>query len=220
MIKKLINRKSQKDISPYANINWDKASVIFQKATKSDQSASKYPKVRDMLKIVAAAGAIGLIFAFPGAAVGIGSLILGENSFSPWRTRKIFEQLKRQKYISTEYNKDGSVTVTVTRKGRVKALTYQLDSMRLNKPKHWDHKWRVVIFDIPNKYKRVRDIFRIRIKQLGLYQLQESVYVSPFACFDEVEFLRELYGVAIKVRYLLVDKIEDDDSLKIHFELG
>lgn len=187
----------KKSVSPYANIDWEKANSIFnfKKDIKTDNTGSKYPKVKEILKIVAQAGAIGLIFAFPGAAAGIGGLMMGGNSYSSWRAKKVLEQLKRQKYISIEYNQDGSITVKVTQKGRVKALTYQLNTMMLNKPKHWDGKWRVVIFDIPNKYKRVRDIFRDRIKQLGLYQLQESVYVSPFKCFDEIEFLRQLWDI-------------------------
>ena len=101
-----------------------------------------------------------------------------------------------------------------------RALTYQLDTMMVRKPKRWDKKWRVVIFDIPEKYRRVRDIFRSRLRQLSLYQLQESVYISPYPCFSEIEFLRELYGVSFTVSYLLVDRIEDDELLRSHFELS
>lgn len=160
-----------------------------------------------------------MIFAFPGAAPAIGSLMLGENSYSSWRAKKIFDQLEKQDYIETIYGDDGKVTVKITHKGKVRALTYQLEDMKLVKPKNWDNKWRVVAFDIPDRYKRIRDIFRMRLIQLGLYKLQESVYVSAYRCFDEVEFLRQLYGVAFTVRYLLVDKIEDDELIRRHFDL-
>ena len=100
-----------------------------------------------------------------------------------------------------------------------KALTYQLDTMKLDRPKKWDKKWRVVIFDVPNKYGRTRDIFRKRLDQLGLRKIQKSVYVSPYPCFKEVEFLRELYGIPVTVQYLLVEQIEDDAFLKRQFNL-
>ncbi len=58
------------------------------------------------------------------------------------------------------------------------------------------------------------------LRQLELYPLQKSVFVSPYPCFDEVEFLRELYGVAFTVRYLLVERIEKDEFLKQHFNVN
>src|SRR3989338_6959670 len=200
-------------------IDWEKASLLFRKASKTQKGNSKYPQVKEILRVLAAVGGIGLVFAFPGAAAGISSLILGEDSYSSWRTRKIFNQLGRQKYISTKYGENGQVTVKITQKGMVKALSYQLDTMKVAIPKRWDKRWRVVIFDIPDKYKRVRDIFRTRLVQIGLHRLQESVYVCPYPCFDEIEFLRELYGIAFKVQYLLVEKIEDDRLLRQHFDL-
>lgn len=219
--KKKVNRKNkQKAVSPYTQIDWEKASLLFQRATKTQKGNSKYPQVKEILRILAAVGGIGLVFAFPGAAAGISSMILGEASYSSWRTRKIFNQLSGQKYISTKYGEDGQVTVKITQKGMIKALSYQLDTMKVDKPKRWDNRWRVVIFDIPDKYKRVRDIFRARLVQIGLHRLQESVYVSPYNCFQEVEFLRQLYGVAFTVRYLLVEKIEDDKLLKQNFDLS
>jgi CRISPR-associated endonuclease Cas2 len=75
------------------------------------------------------------------------------------------------------------------------------------------------MFDVPNKYGKTRDVFRLRLEQLGLKKLQKSVYVSPYSCFQEVEFLRELYGIAITVQYLLVEQIEDDAFLKRQFNL-
>lgn len=220
-MKKNISKKEneQRAVSPYANIDWEKTSLLFQKALNTPKSSSKYPQVKEILRILAGVGSIGLMFAFPGAASAIGSLVLGENSYSSWRAKKIFDQLEKQDYIDTKYEEDGRVTIKITQKGKVRALTYQLDNMKLIKPRKWDNKWRVVIFDIPDKYKRIRDIFRTRLVQLGLYQLQESVYVSPYKCFNEVEFLRQLYGVAFTVRYLLVDKIEDDELIRRNFDL-
>lgn len=204
----------------YARIDWEKASKLFQKIPTTQTSMQhSYPQVKEILRILAGAGAVGLMFAFPGAAPAIGKLFFGKKEYPRWQTKHIISRLAKRKLVAIENNKDGSVTVKITKEGLSRAFTYQLESMQLIKTKRWDKKWRVVIFDIPEKHKRVRDVFRMRLRQLGLYYLQESVYVSPYPCFNEVEFLRELYGIPVKVRYLLVDKIEDDDELKSHFEL-
>lgn len=212
-------KTTRKRGSLYAKIDWQKAEALFQRPSPKRETSSDYPSTREILRVLAGVGAVGMMFLFPGAAPGLGMLLLGGRSYSRWRTKQILSQLAKQKFVAIKEHDNGKVTVAITQQGMVRALTYELDSMHLVKPKTWDKKWRVVIFDIPEKYKRVRDVFRMRLRQLGLHQFQESVYVSPYPCFDEVEFLRELYDVAFTVRYLLVEKLEDDSFLKNHFDL-
>lgn len=218
--KSIITRRKSPKSEIYANIDWEKAYKLFSKLPASEASTrNTYPRVGEILRVLAGVGSVGLMFAFPGAASTIGKLFLGEKEYPSWQTKHIISRLEKRKLVAIEYNNDGSVTVKITREGMNRALTYQLESMQIAKPKKWDGRWRVVIFDIPEKFRRVRDIFRMRLKQLGLYCLQESVYVSPYSCFREVEFLRELYGVPVKVLYLLVEQIETDEYLKNHFDL-
>lgn len=206
--------------SPYANIDWQKAAVLFQRPIEIRNDSGSLPRVKDILKILAPAGAIGLIFAFPGAAPALGLLAFGGRSYPRWQTRQVLNQLKKRKYLTVENLDDGRVKVKITKNGITKALSYQLDEMEIKTQRRWDGKWRIVTFDISNKHSRIRDVFRMRLNQLGLYQFQKSVYVSPYPCFDEVEFLRELYGVSFTVKYILANRIEDDDSLKAHFHLN
>lgn len=216
---RLVRKQKVQKTNPYAHIDWEKAAGLFKNPLSPLQTNKNLPPVRDILRVLAAAGAVGLMFAFPGAAVGIAALFPDERNYSRWGTRRTINRLVRQKYVTVVENSDGSTTLKITEDGMLRALTYQLDTLQLKKPKNWDGKWRVIIFDVPEKHRRLRDIFRTRLGQLGLYQLQESVYVSPYACFKEIEFLRELYSVSFNVRYLLVEKIEDDASLRNHFEL-
>lgn len=217
MIKR--SKKAERSDSPYVNIDWEKASKLFQAPITYSSEKKSFPPVKEVLSVLAKVGAVGLIFVFPGAAPAIGSLVLGEKSYSRWRTNQIISRLEKQKFIIVKENEDGSTTVKITQKGLSRALTYKLDDLKIKQPKRWDGRWRVVVFDIPEKYKGLRDIFRSRLRQLDLYLLQESVYVSPYPCFNEIEFLRQLYGVAFKVRYLLVEKIDDDEQLKSYFSL-
>lgn len=217
--KQTLKKKRASSRDPYAPIDWEKVATLFKLPPADLRKNRLVPLAKDVLRIIAGAGAIGLTFAFPGAAPAIGAIFLGDKSYPRWSTNKIFSQLDKQKFVKVTENADGSTTVKITQKGMIRALTYQLGTLQLKKPKHWDGKWRVVIFDVPEKHKRLRDIFRRRLLQLGLYRLQESVYASPYPCFKEIEFLRELYSVSFNVRYLLVDKIEEDSALRDHFEL-
>lgn len=220
MVVKINKSKKSRKQSPYANIDWEKASILFKKSDELKGETKTFPSARNILKVLAAVGTIGMIFVFPGAAPALGALVLGQKQYTRWQTKQVISGLGKRKYVKIEYLDDGRVRVKITKRGFVRALTYEIESMQINKPKIWDGKWRVVIFDIPQKYGRVRDLFRMRLRQLGLYQLQESVYVSPYPCFDEIEFLRELYGVSFTVQYMLVEKLEDDQYLKDHFELS
>lgn len=213
-----IRKKARRTM--YSNIDWDKAAKAFQQSSVASQEDREgILSVRTLLPMIAAAGAIGLIFVCPPLGAAVGKFICEGKKYHGWRVRQSLDRLKKQKYISATENEDGSITVRITKHGLPHALTYKLDTMQLNEPKKWDRKWRVIIFDIPNTYNRIRDVFRTRLEQLGLRKLQESVYVSPYPCFDEVEFLRELYDIAITVQYLLVEHIENDTELKQKFNL-
>ena len=203
----------------YAPIDWKKVAAMFQSTPLLQQNGKKFPSRRELLGMLARAGELGLLYLFNADKAGIESVLLGQRPYVRWQIMQVTKQLEKQKYVTVK-GKGDTVTVTITKQGMRRALTYQLGKMKLLTPKKWDGKWRVIIFDIPESYHHTRDIFRMRIRQLGLYFLQESVFVSPYPCFNEVEFLRELYGVAFTVRYLLVEKIEEDRPLRDHFHLA
>ncbi|KKU87111.1 hypothetical protein A3A64_02475 [Candidatus Gottesmanbacteria bacterium RIFCSPLOWO2_01_FULL_48_11] len=214
--KKKIQRKKKNN--PYANIQWEKTAKLFERQPDKVTKPRAYPRVADILTALMRVGEAGLTVVFESHKRGAEFLHPGLDT--DWRFKQIVRQLEKRRFVRMRDNPDGSVTLTIAKRGMIRALTYQLDTMTLSIPRKWDKKWRVIIFDIPVAFNRIRDIFRMRLQQLGLYQLQESVYISPYSCFDEVEFLRELYGVPFTVRYLLVEKVEEDSFLKKHFRLS
>jgi phenylacetic acid degradation operon negative regulatory protein len=54
---------------------------------------------------------------------------------------------------------------------------------------NWDGVWRLVIFDIPESHKRVRDTLRRRLKEWGFNPWQKSVWATKKPLTD---VLREL----------------------------
>ena len=126
--------------------------------------------------------------------------------------------LYKSKLIHQNNNKDGTTTFILSSEGRKVALTYNLDNMTVKKHQ-WDKKWRIVIFDIPEKKKKIREAFRYQLKRLGFLKLQRSVLVLPFECSNELEYVIEFYNIRRFVRFIEANHIDNELDLKHQFSL-
>ena len=133
--------------------------------------------------------------------------------------KRIFRRLEKQELIAISEKPNGEVTITLTEKGRQKALIYQIEKMNIKKPKNWDRLWRVVIFDIPEGNKQARNLFRQKLKSLGFYPLQKSVFAHPFPCKDEVDFLKHNLAIANYVTFIEAKNIDNQNLLRNHFQV-
>jgi len=131
---------------------------------------------------------------------------------------KNIHYLKRNKLIETYQDEKGKF-LKPTDKGRERIAQLWLKKLEIKKPKKWDKKWRIVIFDIPEKMKNKRETFRDVLKRLGFWKVQKSVFVFPYECYQEIAFLKELYHIKPYVQYIIADRIETEIPLiKIFFE--
>ncbi len=133
-----------------------------------------------------------------------------------WRS---IRTLYTAKLVERRENSDGSVTLHLSDRGKKYALSYQLDEMKIKPMVRWDGKWRLVAFDIPEKRKKAREALRIRFRQIGLLEFQKSVFVHPYTCEDEIDFLIEFYEVRPYVRKILAHSIDNEMHLKQKFGL-
>ncbi len=96
----------------------------------------------------------------------------------------------------------------------------QIDELKIKKTKKWDGKWRIIIFDIAQLKNLYRNIFRGKLKELGFYPLQKSVWVCPYNCKDEIDLLRVFFELNEKeVRLITADDIENDGFLRKVFNV-
>lgn len=184
------------------------------------KSGGEYPSSKEILKLLAGGTVLAGSFLMPGLAKLLPSLEEPWSDFDLYRLRQSLKRLKRRKLIAIrEENRE--VSIVLTKKGKEEALRYNLEKMQIKKPNRWDKKWRVVVFDIPEKKKQAREELRKRLKQLDFYPLQKSVYVHPYSCGKEIEFLRQNYGVQDEVSLLVVDKFEPEEEqfLRKYFQL-
>jgi len=140
-----------------------------------------------------------------------------KTGFTKKQIREAISSLKRRKLIEIEkYNAD-KVFVKLTNKGKERTKEFYFDLLEIERPKKWDGKWRIVIFDIPNRYKQAREALRDKIKDLGLRQLQKSVWVHPYDCEDEILFVAEAFEVQRYVEIITAEKLLHENVLKKEF---
>lgn len=89
-----------------------------------------------------------------------------------------------------------------------------------SKSKKWDGKWRIIIFDIPQSLHKVRNTFRRRLKMANFFMLQKSIFVFPYECDEELEYLCEDLGLSEYVDIIIADSIKSKDvELKKYFSI-
>ena len=130
----------------------------------------------------------------------------------------MWRRFESKKWVTVKETVDGPV-VEITQDGIKRALKYKLESMKVKSPAKWDGKWRIVIFDVKEEKRYGRDRFRNHLQNLGFYMLNRSVFVHPYPCFDEVEFLRQISSVGREVTYIVAESVESATSLKSYFGL-
>ncbi|MDP3093860.1 MAG: CRISPR-associated endonuclease Cas2 [bacterium] len=132
-----------------------------------------------------------------------------------WRE---IRKLYRSRLVEKKENPDGSLTFVLSTKGKIKTLNFRFEKICLQR-ENWDKKWRLVIFDIPERLRQARDALREKLKQLGFYELQKSVFVFPYECEDEIDFVIEFFEMRQYVRTILAEKIDNELHLKKIFDL-
>jgi len=127
-------------------------------------------------------------------------------------------ELNKQKFIKEKENYDGSILISLTEKGMLRALNVVFRNFDKRK-ETWDGKWRMIAFDIPEKYRKGRNTLRYRFKMGGFYELQKSLFVYPYDCQKEVGALVKLLKLEKYVRFILSDFIDNENFLKSKFKV-
>lgn len=142
-----------------------------------------------------------------------------QKSKKKYYINKVINKLLKAGFLTTSKNHKGQRVVRLTDKGKGLLLEYQLKDQILSKPKKWDGRYRVIIFDIKEYKKKTREKLRQWFNHLGLVKLQNSVWVYPYDCQEIITLLKANYKIGNEVLYLEVNKIENDRWLKEIFNL-
>lgn len=129
------------------------------------------------------------------------------------------KRLSKEKLVEERKLADGSIKLVLTAKGKqqAKALDLLGNTIRLRKPKKWDKKWRLVLFDIPEKDRIFRGILREHLYELKFFKLQHSVFVSPYPYEKAILDLVKLYRAEPYVRVAMATGIDNEKKIRNHF---
>ncbi|MDP2648716.1 MAG: hypothetical protein Q8P19_02340 [bacterium] len=116
------------------------------------------------------------------------------------------------------YGKSARLTLTARGKNYAESLMDDL-STSVTIPRHWDRRWRVVIFDIWEKRRNVRDRLRAMLQRIGFVKIQNSVWTFPYDCEEVVALVRTELRTGNGVMYIVADGMEGDTELREHFGL-
>lgn len=109
--------------------------------------------------------------------------------------------------------------MAITENGRKQVLVHLLDHMGPKTGK-WDGKWRIVFFDVGDRQRKKRDKLRYLLRRLGFWEMQKSVYINPFDCRQEIEYIKEALNVSAGVKMGVLDQIDEEEELKKIFKIG
>lgn len=181
-------------------------------------------KLHELLKYLAFGSGVLVISLSP-----LGSTQLTQTVLRQYFRKKKFERvrflqdlknLQRREVIDYRELNDGRIEILLTAQGKEKMLRYHIDEIKLKLPRVWDKKWRLIMFDIPHAHRQARDAFRKKLHDLKFHPIQKSVFITPYPCEDEIDFIASIFDVRKYVLVLYVSSFEGEEKLKHHFSIS
>lgn len=176
--------------------------------------------VKDIFYWLMIAGAVSIAATSPYFAA---NLLKSRAKLEKYPNKKIsssFYNLKRQGLINIKKS-NHQIYISLTDAGKKKAGWMQIDQLKIIRPKKWDKKWRLLMFDISQMRKVLREALRGKLKELEFAPFQKSIWICPFDCRAEVELLKSFFGLSDEeVCLVAIENIGDDRKFKKIFHLS
>ncbi len=128
------------------------------------------------------------------------------------------KRLHKRGYVALSKTEKGWM-LKLLKKGKDYAKQVEFEKLSLPKPEAWDGKWRLFSFDIPEEFKTSRNMLRFKLKSLGCYNIQRSLFAYPYDCRKELEMVAEHYKVGKYTLFAEADYINLDKELRKFFKL-
>ena len=146
----------------------------------------------------------------PNAPQMLRPLIKWHKNWGKIKRKRVYEAIDRlnKKRLIELIQKGDNLYIEITQNGKKLIKNFDYDNIELPSHKKWDKKWRLVVFDVPEKKNKERRAFSVKLKDLGFYPLQESVFIYPYNCRDEIDFICEFLLISRYVNYCVVESLD------------
>ncbi|MDO8522099.1 MAG: CRISPR-associated endonuclease Cas2 [bacterium] len=185
------------------------------KEAESERRTRKNELKRIILDSVKFAGLVSVFIVAPNVVGAMAKLGIIRSPRQKNVVERSCDRLARAGLLAWEGKK-----LRLTAKGECALRILRARDYSEDKPRHWDRKWRVLVFDIPEYRKGLRDKLRHILQDIGFVRLQDSVWVYPYDCEDLITMIKADFHVGRDVLYMIVDTIEGDIPLKKRFGLS
>ena len=130
-------------------------------------------------------------------------------------------RLHKRGLISLEKAEGRRPMAHLTSKGDAEIWKIVLGNYQISETARWDGRWRIVIFDIREKRRHVREQLRKLLGRAGMVRLQDSVWIYPYPCDEFVTLLRaHLASGTGELLSFVAEGLEADRRLRAHFGLS
>ena len=110
--------------------------------------------------------------------------------------------------------------IRLTKKGRELYKTVEVEESKIPKSDIWDGIWHLVCYDIPEKKKEKRDHFQQKLLKSGFWAIQDSLWVYPWDCKEEIAIISQNLGISPYVAYLNTNYLPNQNKIIKRFSLS
>ena len=136
---------------------------------------------------------------------------------TPWERRylkemsreqfaKLIYYLKKNNYIRVK-NLENKKAIFLTSKGARRVLKNKFKTSHKNYQQRKDGKWVMILFDVPRKDNKKRDLLRSVLRNLGYQIFQQSVWINKCDVIKKTEEMLQFYVLDKYVKMFLIEKI-------------
>ena len=123
------------------------------------------------------------------------------DGYDPDLLRRGFYNLKSKKYL----DKNSKITQQGWEKIQSLLPVYK-------RPGSWNGQWHLVVFDVPERLRRKRDLLRDKLMALNFGMLQKSVWLSPFDYLEIIDKLVDFYKISPYVLSATISKVDNQED--------
>ena len=136
-------------------------------------------------------------------------------SYNRRQIQRSLYYLKQKKFIAFSAHAQKPI---LTKLGLKRVKEAEFNSIEI-KPRPWDGLWRFLGFDIPEDERDKRFVFRQKLKALGFFHFQQSIFLLPYPCDSEINKITQYLEIEQCVHIITGSRFSGDKQLVKKFGL-
>ncbi len=128
--------------------------------------------------------------------------------------KRIIYYMKSRGLIAGEYE----FGLNITKKGSEALAKLDFEHVAINSPAVWDKTWRIIFYDIPEEHRPGRNSLTAKLRAIGFFQLQKSVWIHPFPCRGVIEKITTNFEIEKFVSYVETLHLDNEAILIKRFQ--